>query len=230
VSDKKSMFDAESVNAITQTVALISAGLWGVYTFIYQAQIAPSLAPPTVSLSSSLEKVGKQKDTAAIKMSLTRTNPGQSSVRILALTYNAVGIKEHFIVDNEKNDDFAESELNTQYLYKSRYVGNSEREELLFKEGVLFAGANPNGSVAVLSPNETVTREVMLYADRKRFDRIKLKVSLFFQKESQSGRPLVLTTKNDGSISVVEKNPCQPGPDCPAIEYTDYSTELSLWD
>jgi hypothetical protein len=224
------MFDAVSVNAMTQTVALIAAGLWGVYTFVYQAQIAPSLAPPTVSLSSNLETVGKQKDTAAIKMSLTRTNPGQTSVRILALTYNAVGIKEHFIGDEEQNSDFAVNDLNAQHLHKSRYVGKPEREELLFKEGVLFEGANPNGSVSVLSPNETVTRAVMLYADRKKFDRIKLKVSLFFQKESESGRPLVLTKQNDGSISVIEENPCQPGPDCPAIEYTDYSTELSLWD
>ena len=230
MSDRKPMFDAESFNAMTQTVAIISAGLWGVYTFVYQAQIAPSLAPPTVSLSSTLERVGKQKDIAAIKMSLTRTNPGQNSVRILALTYNAVGIKEHFIGHEEKNSDFATNDLNMQHLHKSRYVGKPEREELLFKEGVLFRGANATGSVSVLSPNETVTREVMLYADRKKFDRIKLKVSLFFQKESQLGRPLLLTTKNDGSIGVLEENPCQSGPDCPAIEYTDYSTELSLWD
>jgi hypothetical protein len=90
-----------------------------------------------------------------------------------------------------------------QHLHKSRYVGKPEREELLFKEGVLFRSANPTGSVSVLRPNEKVTREVMLCADRKKFDRIKLKVSFFFQKESQSGRLLLLTTRNDGSICIL---------------------------
>jgi len=230
MSQEPSRSRAEAINAITQTVALIAAGIWGVYTFIYQAQIAPGLAPPTVTLSSSLEKVGKQNDITAIRMSLTRTNPGQNTVRILAVTYNAVGIKEHFIKEGETNPDFNQAEPNTHRINVSRYMGQPEREELLFKEGVLFAGADAHGSVSALSPNESVTREIMLYADRKKFDRIKLKVSLFFQKESQEGRSLKLLTAQDGSLSVVEEMPCQPGPSCVPIEFTDYATELSLWD
>ena len=230
MSPEPSRSRAEAINAITQTVALIAAGIWGVYTFIYQAQIAPGLAPPTVTLSSSLEKVGKQNDITAIRMSLTRTNPGQNTVRILAVTYNAVGIKEHFITGGETNPAFNQAEPNTHRIHESRYMGQPEREEFLFKEGVLFAGADAHGSVSALSPNESVTREIMLYADRKKFDRIKLKVSLFFQKESQEGRPLKLLTAQDGSLSVVEEKPCQPGPGCVPIEFTDYATELSLWD
>jgi len=36
---------AETVNSITQTLALILAGALGVYTFVYQERIAPALAP-----------------------------------------------------------------------------------------------------------------------------------------------------------------------------------------
>ena len=55
-------FSTEALNNMVQTLAIIMAGAWGVYTFVYQAKIAPGLEPPTISVSSTLEKAG-QKET-----------------------------------------------------------------------------------------------------------------------------------------------------------------------
>jgi hypothetical protein len=230
-SGKSAHLDADTVNNIVQTIALIGAGLWAVYTFIYQSEIAPSLAPPTVSLTSTIEKTGKQGQMTAIRATLTRSNPGQNSVRILALTYNAVGIKEHFRAGENPHPGFLADTPQSAVVNVARDYGPPERQEVILRNGILFAGAHPDGSASALSPEESVTRDIIFYADRSRYDRIRLKVRLVFQKESDPGVPLVLTTDAEGLIGASEAASCRkPGTRCAPLYASDYVTELSLWD
>src|SRR3712207_7885051 len=85
-------FGMETLNSAVQTLAIVLAGAWGVYTFVYEAKIAPGLAPPSVSVTSTLERVGQRGDLVAIRSTVTRTNVGQTEVRVLGLTYNVVGV------------------------------------------------------------------------------------------------------------------------------------------
>jgi hypothetical protein len=84
----------ETLNSAVQTLAIVLAGAWGVYTFVYEAKIAPGLAPPSVSVTSALERVGQRGDLVAIRSTVTRTNVGQAEVRVLGLTYNVVGVRD----------------------------------------------------------------------------------------------------------------------------------------
>ena len=91
-----SKFSMETLNSAVQTLAIVLAGAWGVYTFIYEARIKPGLAPPSVSVTSTLEKVGQRGDLVAIRSTVTRTNVGRTEVRVLGLTYNIVGVRMRF--------------------------------------------------------------------------------------------------------------------------------------
>ena len=91
-----SKFSLEALNSAVQTLAIVGAGAWAVYTFVYEAKIAPGLAPPSVSVTSALERVGQRGDLVAIRSTVTRTNVGQAEVRVLGLTYNVVGVKVRF--------------------------------------------------------------------------------------------------------------------------------------
>jgi hypothetical protein len=42
---ERARLDADTINNITQTVALLAVGAWAVYTFIYQEMIAPAPCP-----------------------------------------------------------------------------------------------------------------------------------------------------------------------------------------
>src|SRR3712207_2325035 len=90
-------FGMETLNSAVQTLAIVLAGAWGVYTFVYEAKIAPGLAPPSVSVTSTLERVGQRGDLVAIRSTVTRTNVGRTEVRVLGLTYNVVGVKTRFV-------------------------------------------------------------------------------------------------------------------------------------
>src|SRR3712207_3555179 len=91
-----SKFSMETLNSAVQTLAIVLAGAWAVYTFVYEAKIAPGLAPPSVSVTSTLERVGQRGDLVAIRSTVTRTNVGQAEVRVLSLTYNVVGVGMRF--------------------------------------------------------------------------------------------------------------------------------------
>jgi hypothetical protein len=223
--------DADTINNITQTVALILAGAWGVYTFIYQERIAPALAPPTLSVTSVLEKAGRHGDLMAIHCGVTRTNVGQSSVRILGLAYNVSGIKEHFLTGAGMNPGFENALGDAGVVNRARYQLEPERQEVILQNGTLFAGAHAGGSPSELNPEEAVTRNMVFYADRSRFDRVRLQVSLVYGRLDDSPTPLVLETNRQGQLEANLAPPCRDQKsDCPAVFTTDFSTELSLWE
>src|SRR3712207_1115101 len=89
-------FGLEALNSAVQTLAIVLAGAWAVYTFVYEAKIAPGLPPPSVSVTTKLERVGQRDGVVAIRSTVTRTNVGQAEVRVLGLTYNVVGVKVRF--------------------------------------------------------------------------------------------------------------------------------------
>ena len=72
-----SKFSLEALNSGVQTLAIVLAGAWGVYTFVYEAKIAPGLAPPSVSVTSALERVGQRDGVVASDP----RSPGPTSAR-----------------------------------------------------------------------------------------------------------------------------------------------------
>ena len=228
---KRAGLDADTINNITQTVALILAGAWGVYTFIYQERIAPALAPPTLSVTSVLEKAGRHGDLTAIRCAVTRTNVGQSSVRIMGLTYNVSGIKEQFLTGSATNPGFTSALGDAHSVNRARYQLEPERQEIILQNGTLFAGAHEGGSPSDLNPEEAVTRNMVLYADRARFDRVRLHVSLAYARLDDPPTPLVLQTDAQGLLEAKPAPVCQNRKlPCTEIYTTDFTTELSLWD
>ena len=222
---------ADTVNNITQTVALIMAGAWGVYTFVYQEQIAPTLAPPTLLVSSSLEKVGRHDDQTAIRCAVTRTNVGKSSVRVLGLTYNLTGIREHFLTGAAANPGFSLPLGDASKVMRTRYQLEPANQEIILQNGILFAGAHIDGSPSDLNPEEAVTRDMILYADRSRFDRVRLKVSLVYERLDDLPTPLRLEINNEGLLKATITPECHNRkPACAEVYTTDFATELSLWD
>jgi hypothetical protein len=135
-----SKFSMETLNSAVQTLAIVLAGAWGVYTFIYEARIKPGLAPPSVSVTSALEKVGQRGDLVAIRSTVTRTNVGQTGVRVLGLTYNVVGVKMRF-VEAPAADPMPGDLSGSGAIAEARYYDEPEGGEVILRQGILFEGA-----------------------------------------------------------------------------------------
>jgi hypothetical protein len=225
-----SKFSLEALNSAVQTLAIVLAGAWGVYTFVYEAKIAPGLAPPSVSVTSALERVGQRDGMVAIRSTVTRTNVGQAEVRVLGLTYNVVGVKVRF-GEAPAAGAMPEELPGSSTVAQARHYDEPEGGEVILRHGVLFEGATalpsePSG----LNPGEAVSRDLIFYADPTRFDSIRFQVELSYAKMSEPPVPLVFEVGRDGRLAAVPGPDCRAEPSrCRALVTTDFGTEFSLW-
>lgn len=225
-------FDFDKLSGLTQTAAIVAAGAWAVYTFIYEARIKPGLAPPAVSVATTLVKAGERGDRIAIRSTVARTNVGQTGVRILALTYNVVGIRARFDGEGAAAKGFAAaSAMRSSEVEEARDYALSDPGEVILRQGVLFEGATDLPSTpSDLNPGETVSRDLIVYADRSKFDSVRFKVSFAYGKTSEDPVALRFEGGEGAEISVVPRADCKAEPEtCRRLKTTDFSTEFSLW-
>ena len=187
-----SQFTMETVSSAVQTLAIVLAGIWGVYTFVYEAKIAPGLAPPSVSVTSALERVGQRDGMVAIRSTVTRTNVGQAEVRVLGLTYNVVGVRTRFGGAAAAGAMPGEL-LGSSTVAQAKYYDEPEGGEVILRHGVLFAGATALPSApSGLNPGEAVSRDLVFYADPARFDSVRFLVELSYAKTSEPPPPAIV--------------------------------------
>ena len=225
-------WSAETINSAVQTLAILGAGAWAVYTFVYEAKIKPGLEPPSVSVTSSLERAGTRGDLVAIRSTVTRKNVGQTGVRVLALTYNVIGIRTDFAGRaNSTSSAFGDANLarSSSVDVARDYVQGAG--EVILRHGTLFQGATDQPSApSELNPGEAVSRDLVFYVDRTRFDSVRFQVSLSYAKLSDPGLPLTFEVDHAGLIRAATGQTCRAEPErCRALTVTDFATEASLW-
>ncbi|MBX9931747.1 MAG: hypothetical protein K2Y56_09460 [Methylobacterium sp.] len=221
--------DSATSSSLVQTIAIVAAGAWAVYTFVYEARIKPSLAPPAVSVTTNLTKAGEKDDKIAIRSTVTRTNVGQTGVRVLGLTYNVVGIRARF--EPKRPDALATHLAQRSVVDEARDYVLSDPGEVILRQGVLFAGAADGPAPASdLNPGEAVSRDLIVYADRSKFDSIRFKVGLAYGKIDETPVPLRFASDQGDEIAVVPKADCATDAAvCQRLKTTDFATEFSLW-
>ncbi|MFO1417297.1 MAG: hypothetical protein U1E83_01370 [Methylotetracoccus sp.] len=224
-------FGAEAINNIVQTIAILAAGAWGVYTFIYQAEIAPAREPASLSVTSTVTDVGHKGNQVAIRSTVTRSNVGHTPVRLLALTYNVVGAKVRFGEKAAADVEPADLER-VSNLTHARYYDEPEQQVIL-RHGVLFKGAARDDGAheapdSVLNPGESVSRDMIFYADRETFDFVRFQVRLSYAKESDPPSQLHFTLDERNELEATPVSPCPPDHD-ECVVTTDFATDLSLW-
>lgn len=220
-------FGVDRINTLVQTLAIIGAGAWGVYTFIYEARIKPGLEPAAVSVTTVLVRAGERDDHVAIRSTMTRKNVGQTGVRILGLAYTVTGIRAQFGDNAAALLDRLDGQ---KRVAAARDYVLTEPGTVILRQGVLFAGATQEeAEPSDLNPGESVSRDLIVYADRTRYDFVRFAVHLAYTREDDP--PVRIRFATEDGLLVLK-----PGPDCKAepetcrrLKTTDFSTEFSLW-
>ncbi len=228
---RRRRFDPERLNTLVQTLAIIGAGAWGVYTFIYEARIKPSLEPPTVSVTTRLEKAGERDAHVAIRSTVTRKNVGQTGVRVLGLVYNVTGLKARFGKAGDPENDLAQPSTALDQVTAARGYSLSEPGTVILHQGVLFAGAMEKAlEPSELLPGEEVSRDLIFYVDRTQHDFVRVEVTLAFTKADEPPVRLRLEALDQGSLRLRPDPACETRPEpCRQLKTTDFGTEFSLW-
>lgn len=217
---------AESVSHIVQALAILAAGFWAFYTFIYEDRIKPASEPPITSITTSLTPVGKKGSLVAIQAKTQLRNIGKVRIRLLADTFNVVGITIQTGRSEEKHSGSIKSSL------YSKEVGT----QVLMKSGELLKGAtvDPNGSY-YLDPNESVNKDFIIYVPDNKFDLIRMKSVFVITKNFTRMLPIKLVQITpaqsqiyQGQLLPLEDAPCPNEPE-PCYTQNEATAEISLW-
>jgi hypothetical protein len=155
----------DSFSKWIQTIGIIIAAGWGVYTFIYKEIKVPTSAPINISVNMQLKKVGTGKPKGklvAVEMRVSATNPSPRKVYLLPSAWMVWGIQ--MSATEPADDDYKQitDMMNAQQAdYVNRYT--NPQSQGLVAGGSLFMDQ-------VLNPNETVTRTVIFCVPREKYD------------------------------------------------------------
>ncbi|HEY3675347.1 MAG TPA: hypothetical protein VGK84_05100, partial [Candidatus Tumulicola sp.] len=82
---------ARTVREIVEVVAILLAGIWALYVFVFENEIRPAFEPPTPSFTVEMRHVGNDRNLAVIRVDVALRNPGMADVRFLGFSLTVLG-------------------------------------------------------------------------------------------------------------------------------------------
>jgi hypothetical protein len=76
---------------IVEAVAILAAGIWAFYTFVYQEKIKPANEPAALNLTLEVSSLGHDSDRDYVNLTYTMRNTGKTEIDIAADAYNIWG-------------------------------------------------------------------------------------------------------------------------------------------
>jgi hypothetical protein len=76
---------------IIEAVAILAAGIWAFYTFIYQEKIKPASEPAALNVSLAVSSLGHDSARDYLSLALVFRNTGKTEIDIAADAYNVWG-------------------------------------------------------------------------------------------------------------------------------------------
>src|SRR5579872_6317249 len=80
-----------NVHDIIEIVAIVAAGIWAFYIFIYENRILPAQAPPAATFAATLEKVSERNGLIGVRLVTKIRNIGTVTDNFLGLAVYVAG-------------------------------------------------------------------------------------------------------------------------------------------
>lgn len=149
-----------------EVVAIVIAGLWALYVFVYENRIKPALAPPSPIIAVEMRHVGNDGDLAVIRLDETIRNPGAAAVYFLGYSVTVLG--SNVIAPSSPapatTQDFT-NELEAYNTYS--HAKPIYRDAFVTEEGTRGAGHG-----LYVQPGQTTAFSKEFYVPRRRFDHL----------------------------------------------------------
>ncbi len=179
-----------------QSIGIIIAAIWGVYTFIYKEIELPQQAPINISFNLELKKAGAGKPKTSlipVEIHVSAKNPSSRTIYLLPSYWIAWGYK----TGPKDNMDSGAFNERLAALMNAQEGQDSERHSVSSARSIVAGGSLFSDDS--LSPNETLTRTIMFYAPRDKYDSVLAQVNMP-SFEAQEGLEMQWKVNEDGSV------------------------------
>jgi hypothetical protein len=157
---------ARTLREIVEVVAILLAGIWALYVFVFENEIRPAFAPPTPSFTVEMRHVGDDRNLAVVRVEVTLRNPGSADVKFLGYSLTVFGSKVIGAASpRPAAADPFENKLEAYNTYS--------KAEPVFRDAFVTSQGNPKATHGLfLNAGQTTTLSDEFYVPKGRFDRL----------------------------------------------------------
>jgi hypothetical protein len=192
-----------TVRHIIEAAALIAAGVWAFYTFIYQEKIKPAGEPATLVVTITVQRVGQDRTRDIPDVAVHWHNAGKTELEVAANGFNVWGQR------------YAPTARRTYQNYGNEYTMSNDAplvsQELIraFAQLRNTAVGGMPGVHTTIEPDSTITVGTTIVIPRGKYDVIRAQVLAVPVKAPVRPRPRIRIVRNpDGSVFL---KPLTPG-------------------
>ncbi len=182
-----------TIRHIVEAVAIVSAGAWAFYTFVYQEKIKPASEPAALTLTTTLSSLGHDRRRDIVNLEIGLRNTGKTEIDIAADGYNIWGERyggEPVIRRSERRD---------RYEYNAGLPIVSRRLITAFAELRDAAVGGTVGNHIVIEPGAIETLDRVFAVPRGTFDIIHAQASVVPIKTTRATKvPIAVVTARVG--------------------------------
>ena len=202
---------------IVEVLAILAAGAWAIYTFIYIERIKPAADPPSLVMTGSLHKLGERKGLIQFSYSGVIQNNGRVRAYLIGQAYTVTGIG---LTTNTRPTSLRPYAGSLEYDRDARIKSDT----VIYRRYSLTRFANPEfGGGYPIDPSQEVPFTGIFAVKSGEFDSLALYGSIAYGKEPKA-HPTQVAETHDGAAYFM---PTKDEVDYNAIEVT--LDRASLW-
>jgi hypothetical protein len=226
----------KTISTWVQIVGILTATVWGVYTFVYKEIKVPRSAPVNITVNLQLKKVGTgvtKGNLTAVELKCSAANPSSRQIFLLPSVWVAYGKRIA-----AKNADAAEFAKEASAVLKdSTSLAPANRHITVANTSVVAIGRLfPD---TVLKPGETSGRTIVFYVPKSDYDSVELVVlmpsgadlrgieSEWTLTQEAVLNPTIYRINKNGPRTTMTESEYSAKPF--ELQQTGASAEISLW-
>jgi hypothetical protein len=139
-----------NVRHIVEAIAIVAAGLWAFYVFVYQEDIKPANEPAGLNLSIAVHRLGRDAHHDILVLTTTYRNAGKTEIDIAADGFDLWGIRYASRASYRSSQNARKAEFSYDIPERTRTLVKASME--------LRAAAlgGPNNHI-IMEPDDTVS-------------------------------------------------------------------------
>lgn len=186
-----------TIRDIVEIVAIIAAGVWAFYVFVYENGIKPSFAAPDVNVTATMQRLSTRNGLIAVKLSVQLHNVGTVKAHLLALVVNVEG--QRVISEAQPRRRSGGEDYDNGGFFRL------DAPIAVYTWGYLTHQGDPSSQHGTeLDPGSTIDNDRIFYVPAGRFDLLTLGIDAPYTKYDDI-IPTKLVQQPNGRISAVTK-------------------------
>jgi hypothetical protein len=187
------------IRDVVEVLAVVAAGAWAFYVFVYENRIKPSFEQPEINISASMQQLTERNGLIGVGLRIQFHNVGSVKANFLGFAANVYGQR---VVPAKPIAQPESTNLNYEY---HGFYGLRAPVPVYTWAYITHSGNPTTGVGTELDPGTTIENYRAFYVPQGQFDLLTVAIDAPYLKTDRT-QPAHLTIKRQGSAEIVTEN------------------------